>query len=529
MAAQLIITEPSGRKRVVPLVKGDTLSVGRGTGNGIIVVDPLVSRKHCTISWGDDGIRLEDHASQNGAWVGGKRVRETRSLRDNDEIAVGNCKIRVVTLWEGKGVVGGSLIPRKLAAACAAVLMLAVGAAIGAISAPSLFPPVKGGAPQLPKPGPTVTASAGAGDATVETQPAGAMVYVNSTFVGTTPLTLPREKGRYSLRVSMAGYEPVGRAVDIDGRAQRIAIELVPMEVAYIDVASEPADAEVLLDGTKAGKTPLKLKTLPGTHSIVLQKVNYCSWDGLVEAEAGKTVQVSESLESRQVVSYLDLLKKDPNNVSYYCELGHLYVLEKRWAEAYDAFRKGMEVFCEGKDTSNYAPRLKWEFEKIYFGDYFEVADPAKHQEVQQWIVSLFGEMVKKYPDQKANLLAWLTGILKRAGREGELVKILEDAQGEPNLEIYYQAADIYVTKRKHQRAVGILNQAAMLAPKSCRVYAKLGETHLQWLKAGRAESRDDALKNLDKAIELCKDEAERKRIQELRHQVEQQPQVRIR
>jgi len=65
MAAQLIITEPSGRKRIIPLQKGSEVSIGRGTGNDLILTDLEISRKHCTVRWDDAGIRLEDHSSQN--------------------------------------------------------------------------------------------------------------------------------------------------------------------------------------------------------------------------------------------------------------------------------------------------------------------------------------------------------------------------------------------------------------------------------------------------------------------------------
>jgi hypothetical protein len=107
------------------------------------------------------------------------------------------------------------------------------------------------------------------------------------------------------------------------------------------------------------------------------------NWKGSVEVEPGATLNVAEGLELRDVAAYLELLQEDPNNVSYYCELGHVFILEGRIAEASDAFRKAMEIFCQGKDTSNYAGRLKWEFDKIYFGDYFDVADKEKHEEIR--------------------------------------------------------------------------------------------------------------------------------------------------
>jgi len=506
MAAQLTIIEPSGRRRIVPLKKGSSISIGRGTGNGIIVFDPEISRVHCTITWGDSGVIVEDNASQNGTLLNGQPVRTPLPVRDNDEIQVGHCKVKFLTLWEGKGVIREGQIPSRVLSACTVAVMIAAGAAIGFFSDSLVSHMSTSGVPP----------AEADGGPTVKSNPAGAMVFLNDAYVGTAPVKVVREKGLYSLRVTLAGYTPCSKAIRINGTPEELALELQPIEPARIEVASEPSDAEIILDGSPAGKTPITLKTAPGTHEIVLQKTNYVPWNGTVEVEPGKTLKVAEGMESRNVVAYLKQIEEDPNNVSYYTELGHVYILEKRWAEAYDVLRKGMETFCMGRDTSNYAGRLKWLFDKIYFGDYFDVADKAKHEEIRQWIVSLYGEMIKKYPAQKANLLAWLTELLKRAGKVDDLNKVIEQAMGEPNLEIYFQAADLYLEKGKFQRAVGILSKAVNLGPKSFKAHCKLGEACMLWCKNGKKEAKEDAVKNLENAAQLCNDNVEKQKIQAL-------------
>ena len=505
MAAQLIITEPSGRRRIIPLSKTAPVSIGRGTGNGVILFDPEVSRKHCSVAWDGSDFVVEDHGSQNGTYLNNRPIRSRERIGDKDEIAIGHCKMKFILVWEGKGVSGEGRLGRKLASACVVVLVVGLGGALGFVS--HSFTRASAAAP------------AAAEGPVVKTTPSGATVFVNDQFIGVSPVKLTQGKGRYSLRVQLAGYKAASQAISIESGSPDVLIELQAVAMAFLNVSSEPSDAEVLLDTDRAGKTPIKVRTTPGTHEIVLQKTNYVNWKGSVEVEPGATLNVAEGLELRDVAAYIELLQEDSNNVSYYCELGHVFILEERIAEASDAFRKAMEIFCQGKDTSNYAGRLKWEFDKIYFGDYFDVADKEKHEEIRTWIISLYAEMMKKYPEQKQNLLTWLTEILKRAGRVDELNKFIEAAQDEPDLTMYFEAADQYLEKGQFQQAVGILNRAVNLGPKSCKAHAKLGQACLLWCKNGKKEVKEDAVKNLEKAVGLCNDEAEKQKIQALLQQ----------
>jgi len=509
MAAQLIITEPSGRKRIIPLQKGSEVSIGRGTGNDLILTDLEISRKHCTVRWDDAGIRLEDHSSQNHTFVNSKQVKTSRLLKDGDVISAGNCTIRVVTLWQDKGVGSGTMISRRLIAAAVVAVMLAIGTAAGffakQFAEPSSPPPIADLQPEA--------------YLTIKSTPPGAMAFVNNEYANVTPVEISCESGTYSVRLVLSGYEPYSQVVEMAGQRRNISARLKPIKPAFIEITSEPPDAEVMLDGAKVGRSPITVETIPGTHEIVIQKTNYIPWKGTVEAPPGQTLKVAGEMEHRSIATYLKMLEDDPCNVSYYCQLAHFFILEKRWAEAYDALRSAMETYCQNKDTSNYAARMKWLFDKIYFGDYFDVADKEKHDEIRQWIESLYAEMIREHPAHKATLTQWLSGILKRAGRADELRAIVQHGPKADDLKIYFQAADIYLGKGRYERAVGILNKAVNLGPKSFEARRRLGRAYLLWCKQGKREVKSDALKNLEKALQLCNDEIERKKIKALRRE----------
>ncbi len=72
----------------IPLPEGDA-TLGRDTSNAVNVVDPSVSRKHCTLRRLDGRFQVCDLGSRNGTLVNGQQVKE-EWLEHGDEIAIGD-------------------------------------------------------------------------------------------------------------------------------------------------------------------------------------------------------------------------------------------------------------------------------------------------------------------------------------------------------------------------------------------------------------------------------------------------------
>lgn len=67
------------------------ITVGRGSGNDVVINDPLVSRTHCQIVQDDSGrFKLVDLNSRNGTFVNGTRQYGPTSLNKTDIIRIGN-------------------------------------------------------------------------------------------------------------------------------------------------------------------------------------------------------------------------------------------------------------------------------------------------------------------------------------------------------------------------------------------------------------------------------------------------------
>lgn len=60
-----------------------------------------------------------------------------------------------------------------------------------------------------------------------------------------------------------------------------------------------PEGAEVLLDGQKAGVTPLTLTVAPGAHDVLVQAGGYLPWTVRLQSEAGQTLRFHHTLVFR--------------------------------------------------------------------------------------------------------------------------------------------------------------------------------------------------------------------------------------
>ena len=70
-------------------------SVGRDSGNDVVLNDEAASAKHAIVSFADGEWWLEDAGSTNGTLLNGSRVRDKERLHYGDEVAVGRIAARL--------------------------------------------------------------------------------------------------------------------------------------------------------------------------------------------------------------------------------------------------------------------------------------------------------------------------------------------------------------------------------------------------------------------------------------------------
>jgi adenylate cyclase len=90
-ACSLLIKEPDGKKRVVPIER-PTLSLGRSQDNDVVLTDSelRVSRRHAVIEWNPErGATLRDERAVNGTFVNKQKVTAPVALHGGDVICIG--------------------------------------------------------------------------------------------------------------------------------------------------------------------------------------------------------------------------------------------------------------------------------------------------------------------------------------------------------------------------------------------------------------------------------------------------------
>jgi hypothetical protein len=70
-----------------------------------------------------------------------------------------------------------------------------------------------------------------------------------------------------------------------------------PDAVASVQLSSNPAGAEITIDGSYAGNTPSLIKLRPGTHSIRMTMPGYAPWERSIETAAGESRNFAATLE----------------------------------------------------------------------------------------------------------------------------------------------------------------------------------------------------------------------------------------
>lgn len=146
------------------------------------------------------------------------------------------------------------------------------------------------------------------GSIEVTSTPAGASVFLDGNYMGQTPsedyLDLTSiATGSHALTLQLAGYADYTQTVQVTGGdVSTINAAMSPSgqpsaTTGQISVSSQPAGAEMYLDTTFRGVTPLTLSGItPGSHTVLLTMSGYTDSSMTVNIAAGQLTPVAMSL-----------------------------------------------------------------------------------------------------------------------------------------------------------------------------------------------------------------------------------------
>jgi hypothetical protein len=148
------------------------------------------------------------------------------------------------------------------------------------------------------------------GDIQIQSFPAGAAVYVNNNYMGTTissaALYITQlAPGSYPVRITLANYQPytvtavvtAGGVYDIRANMVPVTPGATPDTKGQITVRSNPEGANIYLDNAYRGLTPLTLVDIPqGSHTLTLKMNGFQDWQSSVNVQSRSSTDVSGTL-----------------------------------------------------------------------------------------------------------------------------------------------------------------------------------------------------------------------------------------
>ncbi len=148
----------------------------------------------------------------------------------------------------------------------------------------------------------------------IETEPAGATVWLLNRPIGKSPLSLLRlPAGEYTIRLENPLYHERLDTVQIAAGEEIHKSYLLPARFGEITILSEPPGAQVILDGVVCGITPVTLhKIASGMHIIQCRLDNYEVFRD--ELELSDNQHLSNTCKLEPTVGWLSI-HTDPESV----------------------------------------------------------------------------------------------------------------------------------------------------------------------------------------------------------------------
>lgn len=114
-----------------------------------------------------------------------------------------------------------------------------------------------------------------------------------------TPYTIPNlPAGAHNIRISMDGYDSFQQSVTIDpGQTANVSGNLTA-PVGELDVVTDPAGVEVLVDGKSYGPSPIHATLPPGNHTFTVK------WSGIAPTESSVVLEGGKITTKRLSLHY---------------------------------------------------------------------------------------------------------------------------------------------------------------------------------------------------------------------------------
>jgi hypothetical protein len=138
----------------------------------------------------------------------------------------------------------------------------------------------------------------------ITSDPSGARIYIDGSYRGTTSIILSGlTTGSHTIRISQSGYNDYSTTATVNaGQIRTVSGTLIPLtpepdQTGSLSLSSSPAGADVYIDGSYRGITPVTLSGVTtGSHAIIISQSGYTDYSTTVTVYAEQTRTVSVTL-----------------------------------------------------------------------------------------------------------------------------------------------------------------------------------------------------------------------------------------
>jgi hypothetical protein len=137
------------------------------------------------------------------------------------------------------------------------------------------------------------------GELEVNSVPAGARAFLDGRDVGETPVLLPHVKpGFHRIKVIKQGHEPYEEQTEVRARERKRISASLELTGGRLLISTEPAQANIYIDGKLAGMGSYDGKSLsPRSYKVRVLKEGYEPWEKDITLKPGDKMEVLAKLE----------------------------------------------------------------------------------------------------------------------------------------------------------------------------------------------------------------------------------------
>ena len=159
------------------------------------------------------------------------------------------------------------------------------------------------------------------GYVSVSSDPSGSTVRIDGSYYGTTPTTVSVPAGRHTVSVAKDGYSGWSQTVSVTSGATTSVYATLSKVVTtgYLSASSNPKYADLYVDGSYQGQTPITIALDSGKHNVIFRKAGYSDYSISVYINEGQTSIVSATLVEKDTSGYVSIASF-PGGASVYVD-----------------------------------------------------------------------------------------------------------------------------------------------------------------------------------------------------------------